>query len=399
VVESLFPDPANKTVIDEYLSDGIDIDSDGLFFEERSPNYNIVAQWGLLYLVDYWHRRDLLEFVARSLRHCLRMRQPNDHAETLFSHRQDRGARQADWGDYYVFKRMAIETRDGEFAWAADRLRDKMAANGRFREQLVPLRYAFDDPRFADDEIPRSEPAQSIRYRYADHPIWRYREGQVAATVVADPGGHYFDITQGTWGGKVRSDAFMSYHHANAIIDAVKLRWGSGTGGFRPEKIEYGQDGLVLMYADPGWQHVSHFRPREKWGPRLIEANQNATVRIAFDAVGVFTLHIRIGGWPDMPVNIQLLLREDNRLEMPDGIMAAPSYGGQTFTEGEGSYVLSAPDGSGIKITGLPPSDHRMRLGESRIIGGIAEQRCHRLIAGLFTSVDVTVTLTPVTGA
>ena len=115
-----FPDPGNAEVIEEYLSDGIDIDADGLYYEERSPNYNHVANYGLICLADYWGRRDLLKLVEKNLRLALAMRQPSDEAETLFSHRQDRGGRGRTWGSYAIFKRMAIETGDGTLATAAD---------------------------------------------------------------------------------------------------------------------------------------------------------------------------------------------------------------------------------------------------------------------------------------
>lgn len=402
VVDSLFPDPANAAVIEEYLADGIDIDADGLYYEERSPVYNEVANYGLLCLADYWSRKDYLELIARNLRFTIAMRQPNGEAETLFSHRQDRGRAEWRWGDYFLFRRLAVETKDPVLAQAADELRRQHDGTGELAAftpagLAVPLRYYYDDPRLSGpDTLPRQPLPETYEVRFATTPLWRWRRGAVAATVSADKGGHFWDVTQGTWGGLQRADAFMSLHAGLAVIDALKIRWGTGTGGFRPDKIEYLADGgLRLSYVDPGWDHVAHYRPRGKWGPRRTTVDQNAEVIIRPTTEGRFSLQIRIGGWADMPMHVQFLLRETGTLALPDGATEKLKYGGQTFAPKAGAYLLQGPDGSAITIDALPASEHRMPLGDQRTITGIAEQRCHRLILGLFTPVNLNFTLTP----
>jgi len=391
VADGLFPDPANGEVIEEYLSDGIDIDADGLYYEERSPNYNNVANWGLLYLVDHWGRRDFLSLIERNLRLSLAMRQPCGEAETLYSYRQDRGEKGRGWGCYYVFKRMAVETGDGVFATAADMHLSEAAAY-----TFVPLRYLFDDERLCAEEIPRKPLPEMAEILLRETPIWRYRNGPVASTVVADAGGHWWDVTQGDWGGKQRADSFMSLHCGEAIIDAMKICWGSGIGGFRPESIQYsGNNELSLSYRDPGWNHVAHFRPVEKWGPRHIDGLQIGNVVIHREADDVFCLKIKIGGWDDIPLNIELLLREDGFIELPDGKTTRLERGGRTFALLAGSYVLTGPDRSRITIRGVPKSEHRLFLGESRTITGNAEFRCHRLIMGVFTPLELEIRFLP----
>lgn len=395
VVNSLFPDPFNGEVIEEYLSDGIDIDADGLYYEERSPGYNIVASRGLILLADFWDRRDLLDLVARNLNFSLLMRQPSGEAETLFSRRQDRGVGGKPWGDYYLFKRLAVETGNGVFASAADLLLDDATAHD-MPGDLMPLRYLVDAPRLLDDNITRCPLPEQFEYRFRDTPLWRYRDRSVAATAAADPGGHFFDITQGDWGGRIRSDAFMSYHVGTAVIDAIKIRWGSGTASFRPSSIAYSDDGgLELDYVDPGWNHLAHYRPRDKWGPRRIEVDQNAHVTIQRQANGALNLHIRIGGWEEMPVNIQFFLRENCRLQADAGTEIDLTRGGRTYSQSNERYTLIGPDGSALAIEGLPASEHSLAIPDVRFIPGYAETGCRRLIAGLFTPVDVDLTLHP----
>lgn len=400
VVDSLFPEPENRAVIEEYLADGFDLDADGLYYEERSPVYNEVANYGLLYLADYWGRQDCFALIARNLRFTLAMRQPNGEAETLFSHRQDRGRGDWRWGDYFLFRRIAVELADGQLARAADRLRRQHDGSGPLAaftpEALaVPLRYYYDDPRLSGpDTLPRAPLPDRYELLLSETPIWRWRSGPAAATVTADQGGHFWDVTQGTWGGLQRADAFMSLRAGLAIIDAMKLRWGVGTGGFRPDTINRLPDGcLSLRYTDPGWDHVAHYRPREKWGPRHIAVDQCAEVRIRPEGTGAFSLRIQIAGWKDMPVQVQFLVREDNRLRLPDDTELPLTPGGRTFTAHAGRHALVGPDGSQIVFDALPAGEHRMPLDDRRTITGVAEQRCHRLILGLFTPVDLALTL------
>lgn len=402
VAHGLFPHPDNAAVIEGYLADGIDIDADGLYYEERSPIYNEVANYGLLFLADHWGRRDLLDLVARNLRCTLALRQPNGEAETLFSHRQDRGRAEWRWGDYFLFRRLAVEQDDPVFATAADRLRRQHDGEGELAAFTplglsVPLRYYYDDPRLSGpDDRPRAALPETFELRFGETPIWRWRDGPVAATVSADRGGHWWDVTQGTWGGLQRADNWLSLQAGLAAIDGIKLRWGAGTGGFRPDRIEYRPDGrLALRYTDPGWPHVAHFRPREKWGPRLTVADQRGEVLIACDPDGRLELEIRIEGWADMPVEIQLLLRENGTLRAPDGTVAALPRGGRTHVEQAGDWRLTGPDGSHIVIAGLPAGTHRMPFDDRRTITGLAEQRCHRLLVDLFTPVHFKLTLDP----
>src|SRR5690606_38935122 len=83
------------------------------YYEERSPVYNEVANYGLLYLAEYWGRTDFYELIARNLHFTIAMRQPDGEAEPVFSHRRDRGRADWRWGDYLIFRRLAGEWGGG----------------------------------------------------------------------------------------------------------------------------------------------------------------------------------------------------------------------------------------------------------------------------------------------
>ncbi|MDA3959692.1 MAG: hypothetical protein PF961_02795 [Planctomycetota bacterium] len=390
----LFPEDRDAALIEDYLSDGIDIDSDGLYYEERSPNYNNVANWGLFEIADNWNRPDLLDLVERNLNLILAMRQPCGEAETIYSHRQDRGARGARGMEYWLFKRMAVDRNDGRFATAADMCLRAMQ-QGDLLHSFVPLQFCLDDQRYRNDSVVREPLPEQSEIRFAEAPLYRWRDGQVAMTAVADPGGHWWDITQGDWGGLQRSDAVMSYHVGGAIIDAIKMHWKGGTGGFRPEAIRYDNDGtLVLVYADPGWNHVAHFRPKDKWGPRHHPHNMAGSLRIKRDNAGAVTLDYSVTGWDMVPVSVELLIRENCQLGAVDAAPEPCTRRGRSVATGA-SYRVVGPDGSAIRIEGLPTSQHRMQLGEDRAITGVAEQRCHRLVFAGFSPLVCQLRLIP----
>ena len=102
-----------------------------------------------------------------------------------------------------------------------------------------------------------------------------------------------------------------------------------------------------------------------------------------------FGMHVRVGGMAEVFVNVQFLLREDSALQLPDGTTVPLEKGGRTFTRAAGIYTLIGPDGSRIVMDALPSSDHPLQIGDGRLITGIAEQQCHRLILGLFNPVDL----------
>ncbi len=389
----LFPHPDNVAVIDDLLADGIDMDDAGVYLHERSPIYDTVANWGLLYLADAWGRQDLLELIERNLQFTLAMRQPNGEAETLFSHRQDRGEVGRRGGDYYVARRLAAHTGNAAFAWLAQQRLAEMERKGS-GSCFIPLSLLLHDGRLSLDPVVARAPDDRVALWSQPAQLWRRRVRDVAATVSADAGGHYFELTQGTWGGLVRSDSIMSFHHGDAIIDAIKLRWGGGTGGFRPHRIEQLPDGgLRLEDHDFGWEHQSHFRRPGRDGMRHVPGDHRGELTVHWDS-GQVRCQIKVDGWSQMPLNLQFLLREHGQLQHPNGRLTTLERHGRTFSDGQ-DLLLQVGDRWAIRISGLPASQHRMILPEQRIISGDAERRCHRLIVALFTPCDFTFTLEP----
>ncbi len=397
MADSIFSEPGNEVYIEEYLSDGIDMDDKGMYYEERSPHYNEVANNGLIILADYWDRKDFLDLVALNLNYNLAMRQPSGEVETMFSHRQDRGSSNVNWGDYTQYKRLAIEKNNGVFARAADLLLQECIENHDLPGGSIPAIFLFDDENMVNDRVIRKSLPENYIIRFEKNPIWRYRTKDVGVTLAADKGGHWWDITQGTWKGYQRSDVFMDYHFRDAIIDAIRIRWVDGNDSFHPENIEYLENGSMRMvYDDPGWDHVAHFRPRDKWGPRRIEGHNKGEVIVTPMDSGKFSLNIQITGWEDVHTNIQLLLREDCKLINPEKLEVNAAKSDKSFSMSTGNYYLVSPAGNTLKISGVQESEHVFELGDQHHIETSADDRCHKFIIGLYTPVNIELVFEPV---
>lgn len=413
MADKLFPDPANGPRLRSFLDDGIDIDEDGLYYEERSPNYNMVANQGLIWLADALGRREYLELAARNARLQLRMIQPGGEVDTSFSHRQDRGAAGVRaFGVFYVYRRLALEFGDGELARAADLLREQ--ASLEQEPHLAPLLSLYEDLRDRADEVARRPLPEAYELRLRSAPLWRWRRGAVAATVAADRGGHWWDAVYNGWGAPARNNNLLCYHAGSAILDGLKLLWGTGSGGMRPEAIEYAPGGgLVLCSREYGCDHIPHYRPGAAGAPFHLDFDLRARMELERRADGGLELTLELEGEADCPINLQLLLRAGQTLHLLDGSSEPTVEGGRTYmgvantagatgTSGAASAEraggvcwLCAQDGSALQISGLPAGEHRVFIGDGSAICGEAERRSHRLICGLFSPVMLHLTLQP----
>ncbi len=379
LLDQHFPHPGNRAVVMDLVEDGLDINSAGLWHEERSPNYNMVANWGMLWLADALGERRFLEAAWKNCRLSLRLRQPSGEADTTFSHRQDRGVPGRAYAEWWPMRRLALEFSDSELATAADEL---AAILDPQHIPFMPLAYLAEDPRLAADTVQR-QPLPTTCNITIDDWLWRWRDGNRAATVIADPGGHWWDYVHGCWGAPLHNATLMSCHHGAAVIDGIKLTWGTAAGCLRPAQIERGPDGaLILAATDYGFDHQEHFRPAAKRRPPHLSFDQTARLEIRRDDAG-FELSGEISGEPDCPVNLQLLLRTNSVLESDvDTVQLVP--GAATFSTGH-DVVLRGPDGAGLRLSGLPASEGHYRLGDGASICGQAERDAHRLIVAGFS--------------
>ncbi|MEM6331988.1 MAG: hypothetical protein AAF823_01465 [Planctomycetota bacterium] len=253
-VHRLFPADRYIEKVHDYLADPIDCEADGFWFEERSPNYNMVANHGLLVLADELDRPDLVELVVQSCKLVLRFLQPNGEADSSFSFRQDRGQPDCPAAAYRVARRAAIASGDGQLTSLADQVRD-----ARNNATLMPMTLEWlEHP----GDMPEPETIETRFDAYwPDRQIARRREGVTALTLAADPGEHFFDTVLDSWGGVKRSEDWFHLHHGGIVLQSVRLEL-SRLGSVRPVALERLSSTRYRLadHAD-GWGHIAHFRP------------------------------------------------------------------------------------------------------------------------------------------
>jgi len=90
---ALFPRLAARSVVEAYLAEGIDIDTDGFYIERSPAIYDAVTNRSLLLLAEHAGYAPALAAVERSLLVDLHLLHADDTVETALSQRQDHGTR------------------------------------------------------------------------------------------------------------------------------------------------------------------------------------------------------------------------------------------------------------------------------------------------------------------
>ncbi|MEW2611355.1 hypothetical protein AB0937_14380 [Streptomyces sp. NPDC047880] len=225
-----FPDDRLRDRVEEWLSEGVDIDAEGLY-SERSANYAAhVSNPSLLLLADVLDRADLRDAVERNLAATLDLISPDGTVETVLSRRQDQN-RPFPLAPYLPhYRLLAIRTGRGDFSRAA-----RLAAAG-----------GIDDPgllagTLLTPDLCRPLPAPAAqtlpRERYLTTARLAVRASATAHTVVY--GGSDVPEHRRIRSGLACNPTFMRLFAGDAVLDAVRLSRGFfDLGPFRAAEVQ-----------------------------------------------------------------------------------------------------------------------------------------------------------------
>ncbi|MBZ3905734.1 hypothetical protein [Streptomyces griseiscabiei] len=229
-----FPDDRLLDRVAQWLAEGVDIDTDGLY-SERSANYAAhVSNPSLLLLAEVLGRADLLDAVARNLTTTLDLIRPDGTVETVHSRRQDQHHPfpLAPYLPHY--RLLAIRTGRGDFARAA-----RLAAAG-----------GIDDPdllaqTLLTPDLCRTLPAPDEetlpRETYLTTARLAARASATAHTVVY--GGSDVPRHRRVRSGLACNPTFLRLFAGDAVLDAVRLSRGFfDLGPFRAADMEQPAD-------------------------------------------------------------------------------------------------------------------------------------------------------------
>ncbi len=407
-----WPDPDLRARADEWLAEGIDIDSDG-FYSERSPNYAAyVSNPALLVIGDVFDLPELHDLVERNLSLTLDLIRPDGSVETIQSRRQDQNHSYPLAPYLLPFRRLAIERNRPDFSWAATQ-----ATRDGIADPETVLTDILLHPRIAE-VMPEPTPPARERSSFAS------RAGLASVvsptrTLVAF-GGSDYPVVRTIRSGLANNPTLGRLFAGRVVLDSIRLsRDFFGLGPFRADRIELvdaTDTGEAAGYRLTETVGASYFQPmaaerRSPEGEYALTDDGRFSASMAFDdratdTVSLTTtvlvtptasgaeLHFTFDG-PDVAWALELTFRPGGELTGVEPLNDTDGHlqtgvgeyriGGDVvrFGPGNGASVDSPPtyrpgqdysflggsdatDGHHIYITGRSPGTYVLRLDADR---------------------------------
>ncbi|MBI4876949.1 MAG: hypothetical protein HY822_20110 [Acidobacteria bacterium] len=297
-INDVLPHPDYVRRIDQWLAEGIDIDADGQYSERSTLVYNIVCNRALIVTAAKLKRLELVEPVRRNLNAMLYLLHPDDEVVTEISRRQDLNTRGSVASYWFALQYMALHDNDGRFAALARRHEARAASLSALMEYPELAQPGPPDAAIPED-YERALPALGIA---------RIRRGLKSATLML--------------GGSSR---FFVCRHGDAVVNAVRFASAFfGKGQFVPQKAEkrggayHFEQKLEAGYYQPldpprrlSNDELGAARAQRKV-TELCRLEQSAVVS---ETARGFDLRLRSQGTSDVPLAVEINLREGGRIE------------------------------------------------------------------------------------
>jgi hypothetical protein len=360
-IHELFPDARFVRRIDEWLSEGIDIDRDGQFTERSTLTYNVVTDRALVVMAAKLKRPGLLDPVRQNLRALTYLVHADGEVVTEISRRQDQYTRGGIAGYWFPLTYLAVADRDGQFATMASQSAEgvRLSALLEYPELSQPLPAL----RALPDDYEKTFPEIGIA---------RIRRGPRSATLVV--------------GGSSR---ILTLRHGDAVIEGVRFATSFfGKGQFIPD--EAAKQGSSYRFRQtleaPYYQPLARPITPDTWAATRPERRQSEINRLEHVADVTETrdgLRVRVQatGTNGVPLAIEIAFRDAGRLEGCSPIDGSP--GSFVLERGTGIYragrneIRFGPGGAphryvqlrgaepklpgqSVYITGFTPFDHTL---------------------------------------
>ena len=367
-IHELFPDDRHTKRIDQWLAEGIDIDSEGQFTERSTTVYNAVSDNALVVVAHKLNRPELLDPVRKNLNAMAYLLHPSGEVVTEISRRQDLNTRGTMSRYWFSLRYMAL--RDNSRLYSTmlrftepDQIR--LAALMEYPHLQKPLPATTTLPDNYVKSYPQSE-------------VTRIRKGKTSITIMHR-----------------RNSRLISIHHGQAVINAVRLATAFfGKGQFIPESFEKRDDGFHFRQEleGPYYQPLanSNLRPvnRDNWPSTASKRQRSEINRMIYDMRIVtqnqgVELHISAHGTDGVPTSLEINLREGGELrgatDSPDGndtflfkdesaeyqmgtdrIRFEPGQSEHSYTEVRGA--LPKLPGPSLYVTGYTPFRYTLRI-------------------------------------
>ncbi|WP_405825307.1 hypothetical protein OG241_48165 [Streptomyces sp. NBC_01390] len=261
-----FPDDRLLDRVEEWLSEGVDIDAEGLYSERSAVYASHVTNPSLLLLAEVLDRTDLLDAVERNLATTLDLIRPDGTVETVHSRRQDQKLSFPLWPYLPHYRLLAIRTGRGDFARAA-----RLAATGGIDDPDL-LAQTLLTPDLCRS-LPAPAPETLPRDRYLTTARLATRASADAHTVVY--GGSDVPEHRRIRSGLACNPTFLRLFAGAAVLDAVRLARGFfDLGPFRAAEMRQLADNryqLTETLTAAYYQPLPKDRRRDDGDYRLVD--------------------------------------------------------------------------------------------------------------------------------
>ena len=322
-LNALFPDQRYISRIDEWLSEGIDIDPDGQFFEHSTLIYTPLTNRCLITIGKLLNRPELFDPVRKNLEMTLYYVHPNGEVATEASGRQDQYQVGTMEGYHLSYRYLAILDKNPRFAGMAGHVEKTLP------EKLTGyLAYYLEDSTY-EKPLPEavSLPDSYIKEFPYSH-IVRIRRGNADASILA------------------KNPAFFTLSKGKAVLASVRMASAFfGRGQFIAPEIKRQGDVFILEWEFT-WGYFQPYPQGEKPDytaefdidrkrRKMSEVQKLFARIIASETNGVFELSFNVEGVDHVPLAIELGFRNGGKLE------------GVAESENEkGSYLLDKGNGT-----------------------------------------------------
>ena len=371
-VNSFFPNQEYVARIDEWLSEGVDMDPDGQYTEQSVSIYSPTCDDMFLTIGRLLNRPGLLHVVRKNLEMTLYYIQPGGEVLTDASGRQDNAQIGYLNRYYYTYKYFAIKDGNAVFAAVCDLIEEQMPEKiSRF------ISFLLEDPIF-EKSLPASAGIPDSYFKRFSHSgVFRIRRGTTDISVIE------------------QNPTFLSFMKGNAVMQSMRLAaafFGS-RGQFIAEKCEVVGEKIILSrththgyyqpfpadkrVGDGDWDKM----PRSE---RPTSELQTINYQISIiESNGKLSIDISIDGTDHVPVSLEMSFRKGGELS---GVTPDKHNEDSYFLEsGNGEYkhgnnmikfgpgvtthkwaqmrgMLPKQEGLSVYLTGYTPFKHTIEL-------------------------------------
>ena len=350
---ALWPDERYKKRAEQWLSEHIDVDSDGQYNEKSTLIYSPLTDRLLITIARDFKKPELLAIVRKNLSMTEYYVHPNAEVVTDASGRQDKALVGTMEGYYFSYRYLAIMDKSAEYSGMC-----KLIETTAFDKLAGYLDYLLNSPELWKELPVASNPPVNYVKSFPNSGLVRIRRNNWDSTIIA------------------MNPVWCTFMNGNAVLQGIRIASSFfGKGQFMTEKIEKKGNQWILTQKleGPYYQPIAKelIVPDGDWNKMLREKRPQSEVQILTAQIIIeerpkgLNISISMEGTEGVPVALEFIFRSggqfsgltkvgtnDNQLLLPSG-MGRYSFGKDSILFGPGQALHK-----NIALRGaLPPID------------------------------------------